>query len=550
MKIGLAQINPTIGDLEGNLARAQLAYCEAAEKGADLVVFPELSVIGYCPKDLLLRNKFLLAVGSHNAKWASMSKSGPDVLFGTVLKSTKGVGKLLYNSAVYAKDGVACDSISKCLLPTYDVFDEGRWFEPGRPRSMGPLGVCVCEDIWNDKDFWNERLYCDDPVAQLVVDGAELIINLSASPYAIGKPCVRREMLSHAARKHGLPVVYVNQVGANDDVVYDGHSMVFCSDGELAWELPSFEEAVLVVDTNDLEPFPFEPSRDEDAETFGALVLGVKDYARKCGFKKAVIGLSGGIDSALTAAVAKEALGGDNVLGVGMPSEFSSKGSVNDAQALARNLGMPFREISIAGMYDAFHSAMGEDPKAKDVQLWQENLQARIRGATLMSISNKDGRLLLTTGNKSEVAVGYCTLYGDTCGGLAVLSDVYKTMVYRLARWYNRSRKREFIPAASIEKPPSAELRPGQEDSQSLPPYDELDAVLSCLIENGMEPDEIAELGNGSESAMPPEDVIRSIAKKVDQNEYKRRQLAPGIRVTKKAFGTGRLMPIAQGWRK
>ncbi len=593
MKIMIAQMNPRIGDLEGNYQQAvsvmNLMKTVDNCKDVDLVVFPELSVTGYPPKDLLEKPAFIREVQYYSAKWAMLSFANAGILFGTVVPN-KQVGKPLQNVAILADNGIIesagrTNIQAKTLLPTYDVFDEARYFQPAELnmpmlfRGVS-LGVSICEDIWNDKEFWKEPLYPVDPIEKLVNSGADVLINISASPFAIGKPVMREKMLSHVAKKHNKPLIYVNQVGGNDDVVYDGQSLCFDKDGELVYVCSAFQTGTYNVEIKDWNaihssfypyPGPVANSKKEDYESeqiYSALVLGTRDYARKTGFKKAVIGLSGGIDSAIVAVVAADAFGKENVLGVGMPSKYSSEGSVNDARSIAEKLGIEFIVLPIKPAHDAYIEMLGPRLKTDpNVKPWEENIQARARGATLMAISNEENRLLLTTGNKSEVAVGYCTLYGDTCGGLAVISDVFKTKVYQISKWLNKVREKEIIPRDSIEKPPSAELRPNQKDQDSLPPYPILDFILDCYVEQSMELEEILdsfkkmldadvesfnpELVKAGLFAIDPsvqKKLVMDIIRKVDRNEYKRRQLAPGLKVTRKAFGTGRQMPIAQGW--
>ncbi len=563
MKIRIAQINPVVGDVAGNLEKHVAVVRKAITAGDNLVVFPELSLCGYPPKDLLLHPDFVSAMFCAEAELAKMSTHEMGIVFGTVRRVLWPDGKPLQNVAAFASDGVVQARIAKRLLPTYDVFDEVRYFDPGRAaapvRFMGQMiGLSVCEDIWNDKGFWGTRLYDSDPIQDLVNDGASIIINISASPFSIGKPVVREKMLCHAASKYRRPIVYVNQVGGNDDVIYDGRSMVIAPGGYVVAECEAFVE-----DSISVEPFvPDLPlsspvREDESAEIFDALVLGMRDYVTKCGFRTVVLGLSGGIDSAVVAAIAAEALGGTRVTGILMPSEFSSDGSVKDAIALGNALGINYKVIPIKAMHE---TALGSfdipleswttlDPVTyhayhhHKVELWEENLQARIRGMILMAYSNKYGHMLLTTGNKSEIAMGYCTLYGDTCGGLAAISDVFKTKVFALARHINKVKGREVIPEATISKAPSAELRPGQFDQESLPPYADLDEVLAMYIE------EDANIAAIAEKTGKTKEFVTGIVSKVDKNEYKRKQLAPGLRVTKKAFGCGRVMPIAQGWK-
>lgn len=595
MRIWLAQINPKVGDLEGNYRKAIEALADMQSRnfgypdapGApDLVVFSEMSVIGYPPNDLLDRPSFVSAAEIYSELWAKLSKGGATaksgdilhevpILFGSVRRVPyRGAGKKLQNVAHLAVNGEIVDTQAKSLLPTYDVFSEDRYFEPADyvepmklPLKEGSikLGVCICEDIWNDKEFWQDRLYDNDPIEILWQKGAKIIVNLSASPYSVGKPEVRQKMLSHTAKKFGLPLVYVNQVGGNDDVLYDGQSMAFDANGKMAARLLSFKEwgmEIFVqggevraksVSGGDFEQVMNRELEGDMGEIYRALIMGIKDYTSKCGFKKVVIGLSGGIDSAVTAALAVRAMGAKNVLGIAMPSRYSSEGSVKDAEALAKNLGIGFEIHPIGGIYDAFFKEFGppDEKKPDEVDVALENLQARIRGGMLMAHSNRYGHLLLTTGNKSEIAVGYCTLYGDTCGGLAVISDLLKTKVYALARFINDYEKKEIIPVSTIEKPPSAELRPDQKDEDSLPPYDFLDFVLQQYIEEQKSAEEIVDIyeANIEEPGKDPNDeTIRRICRMVDRCEYKRQQLAPGLRVTKKAFGSGRIMPIAQGW--
>jgi NAD+ synthase (glutamine-hydrolysing) len=550
MKIRIAQIDPTVGDIKGNLKKHVTLLEKASRLEEDLVVFPELSLCGYPPKDLLLHPNFVNAILQAEADLVAATKGTKvGLIFGSVRRTLWPNSKNLQNVAVFAHDGGILGKVAKRLLPTYDVFDEARYFEPGRDsvpiQFMGrKLGICVCEDLWNDKYFWQTRLYEVDPVRELALNGAEAIINISSSPFSVGKHALRKKMLTHAAKRHNLPIVYVNQVGGNDDVIYDGGSMVLAPDGNILVECASF-----MYDNIPVEPFAppstlqSYPEYSEISEVYEALLLGTRDYVHKCGFKKVVLGLSGGIDSAVVAAIARFALGGDNVLGVAMPSKFSSDGSVADAKALADKLGICFDILPIKGVHDAYKDMLCNLSEEKDkVELWEENIQARIRGATLMAISNKENRLLLTTGNKSEIAMGYCTLYGDTCGGLAVISDVFKTQVFELARHIN-SVSGNVIPESTITKPPSAELRPGQYDQETLPPYPLLDSILMLYIENEDSLEEIASKTNQSL------DFVKGIIRKVDANEYKRKQLAPGLRITRKAFGCGRVMPIAQGWK-
>lgn len=584
MKIAIAQFNPRVGDLSGNYLKAQKMVEIAKEQGADLVVFPELSVLGYPPKDLLDKATFVSEVEKYSGLWAGLSTDQIGILFGSVIKTSDNEVKPLQNVAMLALGGKVISGQAKRLLPTYDVFDEDRYFTPA--YTINPmlfkgvkLGVSICEDTWNCKTFWEKRIYKDDPIEILCSSKPDILINISASPYCLGKEGVRRDMLSHIAKRFGKTFIYCNQIGGNDDVVYDGRSLIISSKGEIIEELPAFVESVRTYDVATIETSePAKPAvRCQPFEIYEALVRGTADYANKTGFKKAVIGLSGGVDSALVAVIAAEALGKENVLGVGMPSSYSSEGSVTDARALAEKLGIEFTVIPIELAHNAYKSMLdqrliqshctcgipawqdAEHPKEcgiHGVRVWEENIQARIRGATLMAISNDENRLLLTTGNKSEVAVGYCTLYGDTCGGLAVISDVYKTTVYDVVRWINHIRMMEIVPEATINKPPSAELRPGQYDQQSLPPYPVLDAILKLYIEESLEIDEIEaqmkalHVNDNTIHGKYDRALIAKICRMVDMNEYKRKQLAPGIKITRKAFGTGRQMPIAQGWRQ
>lgn len=585
MKIALAQINPMVGDLQGNYLLAEQAMMSAE---ADLVVFPEMSVTGYPPKDLLEKPAFVAAAMEYAAKWASLTQGGKAMVFGGVeptgWKKVGSPAKPLQNMAYLAMDGKIAQSRAKTLLPTYDVFDEGRYFEPAsanNPMSIKglKLGVSICEDCWNDKDFWTDRLYQVDPIQNLVTGGSDILINISASPFALGKPEVRAKMLSSIAKKYSKPLLYVNQVGGNDDVVYDGRSMVFDSQGRLREWLPAFKDGILYCNADELrdqdfvtawqeqgdgQAIPAAYATSETKEIYDALVMGTRDYARKTGFKKAILGLSGGIDSALVAVIAAEAFGPENVLGVALPSKYSSDHSISDARGIAEKLGIEFAIMPIKPAHSAYVDVLGQRlPSGPDkVHLWEENIQARTRGAILMAISNHENRLLLSTGNKSEVAVGYCTIYGDACGGLSVIADVFKTKVYRISKWINETRKSEIIPCNSIEKPPSAELRPNQKDQDSLPPYPSLDLILDLYVERGMEADEILEyirtkddlpvdaVADGivtiAESAQKR--LINDIIKKVDRAEYKRKQMPPGLKITKKAFGVGRQMPIVQGW--
>ncbi len=543
MKIALAQIDTTVAALESNVRRILDALSRARALGADLAVFPELTLTGYPPKDLLALPGFV----ESNLKALDdlvRQVSRPAALVGFVDRSPAGLGKGLANAAALLAGGAVVSRYHKWLLPTYDVFDEGRYFDPGQtaePVAFGGmrLGVTICEDMWNDAVFWEKRrLYDRDPVETLAARGADLMINLSASPFCLGKRPVKQRMLAAAARRHRTPIVYVNLAAGNDSLIFDGASEVYSADGERVAALKDFEEDLLVFDTEAGrgEIRPTAPEGIERARR--ALCLGIRDYVDKCGFKRVVLGLSGGIDSALTAALAAEALGPDRVVGVSMPSRFSSQHSKDDAEALARNLGIEYRVIPIEPMFHAFVEALASQWPGREPDIAEENLQARLRGMTLMALSNKFGWLVLATGNKSELATGYCTLYGDMCGGLAPLADLPKTLVYEMARAINR--EREIIPQNSIEKPPSAELKPNQKDSDTLPEYEILDRVLNAYIEERKSPEEIEALG--IERA-----VIDDTLRRIVRNEYKRQQAPIGLKVTSQAFGYGWRFPVARG---
>ena len=539
MKIGLLQINFTVGDFAGNADKVLLAYERAVRAGAELCVGSELGLCGYPPRDLLNRQDFLQ---QHDAALGALAKKIGSVplLLGGIEKNRKKAGRPLHNSAFLLQKGKAKVVAQKSLLPTYDVFDEDRYFEPAAhavPLRIGQnrVGITICEDIWNDEDLWPERRYRTDPVRQLCQKGIDLLINLSASPWHLGKERVRYRLLAEVAKREKIPVIQVNQVGGNDELVFDGQSMAVNRKGGLVAVGLAFAEDVKVVDLEGKSEKPI--WKGEEEQVFRALVLGTKDYLHKCGFREVVLGLSGGIDSALTAVIAAEALGPDKVLGVALPSQFSSEGSVADAEALAKNLGVRCARIPIQDSFETVLRSIDPVRGGKKGGLTEENLQSRLRGLILMGISNDSGRLLLTTGNKSEMAVGYCTLYGDMCGALSVLADVPKTMVYRISKWVNRNG--EVIPKSSIEKAPSAELRPDQKDQDSLPPYEELDRILESYVVN-----------EGSIEGMVKKGISRAVAeemvRKIDYSEYKRRQAAPGIKVTTKAFGMGRRVPLAQ----
>lgn len=538
MKVGIAQINTTVGDFPGNSAAILAAYRSLVADGAELVLTPELSIPGYPPLDLIFAGEF---VERNLAALRELHAAVGEVplVVGFIDRNTSGKGKPFHNAAAFLEKGKPPVVIHKRLLPTYDVFDEARYFEPGEtsaPIAYGGrrIAITICEDLWTP-EYLPGVLYKVDPPADLVAGGADLLLNLSASPFQYGKPGTRLQMLQAQAARFGVPIYYCNSVGGNDQLVFDGHSLALSADGKRCQRLAGFiEELAVVGDPSDSCP---SGHRDDLGELYQALVLGLRDYFRKCGFKSAILGLSGGIDSALTAVLAVEALGKENVTGAAMPGPYSSEGSVRDAIALSETLGIkcfnlpitPAYEVMVQGLQGVFTN------RAEDAT--EENLQARLRGVTMMALSNKFGSLLLTTGNKSELAVGYCTLYGDMCGGLAVISDLPKTLVYDLSRWINRDR--EIIPADTIEKPPSAELRPDQTDQDSLPPYDLLDAILALYVEENLPLREIVSRGYD-------EALVRRIIGMVDRNEYKREQAAPGLKVTGRAFGMGRRLPLAQ----
>lgn len=540
MKIGFAQINPTVGDLQGNFEKIAAAYQRLAAAGAELVITPELAITGYPPQDLVFKSRFVPQNLEMLARLHALVRNAA-LLVGFVDRN-EGRGKPFHNAAALLERGRPLRKTHKSLLPTYDVFDEDRYFEPEckvAPLLVGnrKIGVTICEDIWTER-YLTRPYYDLEPVRELAEQGSELIVNLSASPFNLGKPAVRREMVTALAQTYRCPICYCNAVGGNDQLVFDGNSFVVNRAGALIAQFPPFREAEGVVDTEALEPT--EPAQRATAEDlFDALSLGVGDYLRKCNFKSAVLGLSGGIDSAVVAAIAVNALGAENVVGVSMPSPYSSRGSIDDALALARNLEIKCLEMPIGDAFASFKAQFAEVFAGLPEDTTEENMQSRLRGMILMSLSNKFGHLLLTTGNKSELAVGYCTIYGDMAGGLAAISDVPKMMVYDLARWMNR--EREIIPWATIEKPPSAELKQGQMDQDTLPPYEILDEILRLYVEENLSALDIAARGFD-------EKTVRWVQRRVDLNEYKREQAAPGIKVTSRAFGIGRRMPIAQSY--
>jgi NAD+ synthase/NAD+ synthase (glutamine-hydrolysing) len=543
VKIALLQIDPTVGDLEGNAQLIAEAVREAAAAGADLAVTPELALVGYLPRDLLLSAGFVARSWDRLHTLGAELKGGPPTLVGLPEPNQAEEGRPLFNTAALVCNGLVAHRFRKALLPTYDVFDEDRYFEPFHGAQIlelkgHRLGISICEDIWNDRDFWKRRRYHHDPVEELVRAGSEAIVNLSASPFTVGKHRRREEMLASMARKYAVPLVYVNQYGGNDDLVFDGRSCGFAATGEVVARGRSFERDVLICN---LSGPPIGPPTDlePESEVWRALVLGTRDYARKCGFSRVVLGLSGGIDSALTAAIAVEALGPSNVLGVLMPSPFSSRGSIDDSLTLSKNLGIATEVLPIADAMAAIDGITAKPFAGSQRDVTEENIQARIRGTLLMALSNKRRALLLTTGNKSELAVGYCTLYGDMSGGLGVIADVPKTMVYRIARWLNaRSEAGPVIPLPILTKAPSAELRPNQTDQDTLPPYDVLDAILERHVERHEPADVIVAAGFDAAT-------VRRVLSLVRGAEFKRKQAAPGLKVTDRAFGTGWRMPIA-----
>ena len=539
MKIGFAQLNTTVGDLAGNHRKILAAYRELVDRGAELVLTPELAITGYPPQDLVFKSRFVpLNLATIEALHGEVGEV--PLLVGFVDVNT-GTGQPFHNAAALLQRGQPVRKFHKSLLPTYDVFDEDRYFEPARgvaPVEIGgvKVGVTICEDIWTEK-YLPRRLYGHAPVEALVEQGAQIIVNLSASPFTVGKAARRAEMLGALAAQHRVPILYCNAVGGNDQLVFDGNSLALGPDGALRAKLASFAEALAIIDTdNEHAPITYEWQSDPE-EIHDALVLGLGDYIHKCGFKSVVLGLSGGIDSAVTAALATAALGPENVLGVTMPTQYSSEGSLTDSKELAAALGIRCLEIPIQESFETFRAQFRAIFAGLPSDTTEENMQPRLRGMTLMALSNKFGSLLLTTGNKSELAVGYCTLYGDMCGGLAVISDVPKIMVYRLAEWINR--EREIIPRATIEKPPSAELKPDQRDQDTLPPYEILDSILELYVEQQLSVAEIVQRGWD-------EQTVRWVQRRVDLNEYKRAQAVPGLKVTSRAFGLGRRMPVAQ----
>ena len=548
MRIGLAQINTIVGDLAGNSRRILDAYRALVAQGAELVIYPELVVSGYPPRDLLFKKRFVTDVEKTTREIAAQIGAVP-ALIGYTEANTSGHGRSAYNSAAFCHQGRIVSNARKCLLPTYDVFDEDRYFEPASSPTVVEfggrrIGITICEDIWTHEMISTRRLYNGvSPVAQLATQRCDVMVNLSASPWNHGKGDVRHKLVADTARQLRCPVAYVNAIGGNDELLFDGRSVVCDATGNVIGGLAAFREDLRVVDLNSqpstLNAQLVHPTFDQDdlPDIYDALVLGVRDYAQKTGFKKALLGLSGGIDSALTAVIAAEALGPKNVIGVSLPSVISSQHSRDDAAAVAKSLGIEYHTLSIADVVGAAEKTLAPLFAGRPRDIAEENIQARARGLLLMAISNKFNALLLTTGNKSELAVGYCTLYGDMCGGLAVISDVFKTQVYALSRWINRDK--EIIPVNSIDKAPSAELRPNQTDQDSLPPYDMLDAIRKGYVEEGLSRADL--VAQGFDSA-----IVNDVVRKVDLNEYKRKQAAPGLKITPLAFGVGRRIPIVQ----
>jgi NAD+ synthase (glutamine-hydrolysing) len=541
VKIALGQINPTVGDFAGNAAKIIEFSRRAQADGAGLILFPELSVCGYPPRDLVERASFV----QHNRETVehiAAETRGIAVICGLVTPAQAQTGKSVMNSAALLKDGRVAFLQSKMLLPTYDVFDEMRNFAPAKSQLLFPfcgkqMALTICEDAWNDKHFWNKRLYTFDPVEALVHAGGNFLLNISASPFWLGKRELRRDMLATIARSYKVPVAMVNQVGGNDSLVFDGSSLVLNPAGEIIAQGKSFEEDIIYFNSDQLTGEMHLQIEGEEASAYSALVLGTRDYVRKCGFHQVIVGLSGGIDSALTAAIATDALGAENVIGVGMPGPYSSTGSIDDARSLAQNLGIRFELLCIGDIFESYKKTLAKTFAGRKEDETEENIQSRARGTLLMALSNKFGAIVLSTGNKSELGVGYCTLYGDMAGGLAIISDVPKTMVYRLSHYVNS--RSPVIPQASLEKPPSAELRPGQMDSDTLPPYEILDAILEDYVEESHTADQIA-ADRGFDVSL-----VRRVIRMVERSEYKRQQAAPGLKISAKAFGYGRRFPIA-----
>ena len=541
MKIALGQINPTVGDFPGNCRKIVEYARRAQQAGAGLILFPELSICGYPPRDLVERPSFV-AHNRETMEQIAAETQGIAVICGLVTPAQAKTGKSVMNSAALLKEGKLAFLQSKMLLPTYDVFDEMRNFAPATGQTTFPfcgkqMALTICEDAWNDKRFWNRRLYTFDPVEALIHTGGNFLLNISASPFWMGKREFRRDMLASIAREQKVPVAMVNQVGGNDSLIFDGSSLVLNPRGEVIAQGKSFEEDLIYFDSDKLTGEVHQQIAGREASVYAALVLGTRDYVHKCGFQKVIVGLSGGIDSALTAVIAADAVGPENVIGVGMPGPYSSQGSIDDARTLANNLGIRFELLPIGEIFEGYKKAFKDVFAGCKEDETEENIQSRARGTLLMALSNKFGAIVLSTGNKSELGVGYCTLYGDMVGGLAVISDVPKTLVYRLSHYVN-SRK-PVIPQASLEKPPSAELRPNQKDSDSLPPYEVLDAVLEDYVEESRTPEQIA-VQRGFDV-----NLVRRVIRMIERTEYKRQQAAPGLKISEKAFGYGRRFPIA-----
>jgi NAD+ synthase (glutamine-hydrolysing) len=541
VKVALGQINPTVGDFRGNADKIISYSHRAREAGAGLIIFPELCICGYPPRDLVERPSFVARNRESLDRIAGEVKA-ISVICGLVTPAHAETGKSALNSAAWLKDGKVVFLQSKMLLPTYDVFDEARNFTPATRQSVFPfcgkqMALTICEDAWNDKHFWNRRLYTVDPVEALVKAGGNFVLNISGSPFWLGKREFRREMLAAIARAHHVPVVMVNQVGGDDSLIFDGSSIALNRDGEVIAQAKSFEQDIVCFDSDRLSGEIHEQIAGEEASAFAALVLGTRDYVHKCGFQKVIVGLSGGIDSALTAVIAADAVGPENVIGVGMPGPYSSQGSINDAQALAKNLGIRFEILPINDVVADYRRTLKDVFQGRKEDETEENIQSRARGTLLMALSNKFRAIVLSTGNKSELGVGYCTLYGDMAGGLAVISDVPKTLVYRLSHYVNS--RRPVIPQSSLDKPPSAELRPNQKDSDTLPPYEVLDAVLEDYVEDLHSAEQIAAARGFDVS------LVRRVVRMVEGTEYKRQQAAPGLKISPKAFGYGRRFPIA-----
>ncbi len=553
MKIAIAQLNPTIGNLTANAQAIRQAAQKAAEQGAKLMLTPELSLCGYPPKDLLLNPSFIDLMAWELANIAGSLPSELAVLVGTVVVNSQAAirgEKSLYNAIALLEKNQVKGYFYKRLLPTYDVFDEDRYFASSESSQSFwidglKIGVTICEDLWNDEVFWGKRSYAVNPIEDLVKSQVDVIVNLSASPYSLGKQNLREEMLSHSAAHYQIPIIYTNQIGGNDDLIFDGNSFAVSSLGEVVFRAKSFIEDFAIIefqaDKREVRSSTkAQLPESEEAEIFSALVLGLKDYVNKCGFRKVVLGLSGGIDSSLVAAIATEALGAENVLGVLMPSPYSSEHSITDAQKLVTNLGINHHLLPIGNVMKVYDQLLQPLFAGTEFGIAEENLQSRIRGNLLMAIANKFEYLLLSTGNKSEMAVGYCTLYGDMNGGLAVISDVFKTRVFALCHWLNR--EREIIPENVLTKPPSAELKPGQVDQDSLPPYEILDGILDRLIHQHQSSEQIIQQGYEST-------IVEKVVKMVMRAEFKRKQAPPGLKITARAFGIGWRMPIASQWQ-